>query len=615
MATQPSWFYDRVRFIAIALGMTLGWASTLSAQIPELNTTTEITQFGITWTFAEEVEYGQFVNGDYYVIGPVTVASVSPAPEVDGDQLRNGSMVNPPVGSVSAYDDRLTNWSTDYLTGLVEFPLEMQPGDSLVSSISLDELQPNQILDDVHPDEPETSPLLTMAVLTCIAGPVPLDTFRPGYADLDKDLLRRAGDIRWDLLPRVPDPVDPREDPGVAWDLADVERMFERPWIDHVRGWASRELHASENMPGYGREVGRAVSIAALKLMLEGYTEEELATLMYRFIQVGIDNWAIAKRGGGWPAQGGYGNGRKLPIVFAAVVLQDEEMLNLAENAPDAVYGEDQHTEFGPAWTGAEVRFTGQYPEAYESDPRQINADRGPYEHLRPGNWPGIRPTLGESYRRCCTSISWVGQALAVRMLEAVEIWNHDAFFAYVDRWMTEDDTLHVMEMQQSLGYSPGIRQGSTVFDPFVDAMWDRYRENLTSYAYGYWTVDHQIDSGSLGRLQVEFAPWAYSYRVGTWVFLPEPEQDLRAEFGAWAYPLNAGGATGDETPDSEAGMAYGYPVANGIIDTGVFIGRLNVELAPWVYSLNLERWAYLPGPGDDLSTRHGAWIYFLDTN
>jgi hypothetical protein len=456
--------------VCLLAGVSALRAAPPAPALEELELRDSISQYGITWTFAEPARVGTFVNGDYYVVGAVTIESVDPAPRGSGESFRNGSMLNPPVDGSSAYDGRFTNITAADLAQAAQFPLRMNPGDSLVSSISLDERQLNQVLHGPHPDRPEQSPLRTMAVLTCLADPVPPDTFRPGYADLEKDRLRRAADIRWDLVPRV-------ELTQSAPAMADVERMFERPWIDHVRGWASRDVHASENMPGYGREVGRAVSIGALMLMGDMEPQEK-ATLMHRFIQVGIDNWSVAKRGGGWPAQGGFGNGRKLPIVFAAVMLQDEEMLDIAGNAPRAVFGEDQHTEFGPSWTGAEVRFTGQFPEVYAQDPQRY-ASRGPYEHLPPEQWPGEQPTLSEGYRRCCTAISWVGQALVVRMLGAEHVWNHDAFFAYVDRWMTEDDSEHIERIRAAHGSAPGIRQGSTEFDPFVDEMWARYRDGL----------------------------------------------------------------------------------------------------------------------------------------
>src|ERR1700692_3248314 len=60
----------------------------------------------------------------------------------------------------------------------------------------------------------------------------------------------------------------------------------------------------------------------------------------------------------------------------------------------------------------------------------------GPYEQLQPVNWPLINGNeqLGEAYRRCCTSVSWVGEALTIHLLHAESVWNSPAFFDYVDR-------------------------------------------------------------------------------------------------------------------------------------------------------------------------------------
>jgi hypothetical protein len=120
------------------------------------------------------------------------------------------------------------------------------------------------------------------------------------------------------------------------------------------------------------------------------------------------------------------------------------------------------------------VRFTGQYPEIGDKQP-----DRGPYENLTPDKWPGKDPLMSESYRRCCTGICWVGQALAVHMIHAEKLWDHDAFFAYVDRWMTEDDSKAVAEIEKAQPkFKGGTRQGST-FDRWIDQMWKDYRDNL----------------------------------------------------------------------------------------------------------------------------------------
>lgn len=54
-----------------------------------------ITQYGITWTFSEERPCGQFVNGDYWVLGPVKITDINPKTGDGGIDYSNGSMLNP----------------------------------------------------------------------------------------------------------------------------------------------------------------------------------------------------------------------------------------------------------------------------------------------------------------------------------------------------------------------------------------------------------------------------------------------------------------------------------------------------------------------------------------
>jgi hypothetical protein len=64
--------------------------------------------------------------------------------------------------------------------------------------------------------------------------------------------------------------------------------------------------------------------------------------------------------------------------------------------------------------------------------------------------------------------------------MHAEKVWDHDAFFAYVDRWMTEDDTEFVKAIKAVYGtdYSGGARQRQC-WDKFVEEMWAQYRNNL----------------------------------------------------------------------------------------------------------------------------------------
>jgi hypothetical protein len=426
-----------------------------------MSLTDSISQYGITWRFNKKVKVGNFVTGDYYVVGPVTIISITPAPE----NGRNGSMLNGSTRYQSGYDSRTIRYSSS-LT--IKAPVDLKPGYSLISSISLrdDEMDRPPVM--ARNGTPQTY-LRSAAVLTCVAQPLPPDAFRPSYSDTT-GMIYLASDLRRELLPKL-------ERVDSTPDLAIWERIFDRPWIDHTQGWGNRETHPTDNMPEYSRELSRAVSIVSLMLMLD-FTDEEKETLLLSFIQYGIDLWGAATNGSGWEAAGGYGNGRKWPIIFAGILLQDERMQRPNASVPGIRFGEDEQTMYGKAWTGADVLFAGH--SGFRG-----KGDRGPYEHLPPSEWPGPIKSQSEAYRRVSTSISWVGQALSARIMNAENLWDHDAYFDYVDRWMTEDDTKFMEEIVKQLGenyqHIPLIRnypQKKTI-DIFVDNMWAKYRNNL----------------------------------------------------------------------------------------------------------------------------------------
>ncbi|MBN1673974.1 MAG: hypothetical protein JXR37_23190 [Kiritimatiellae bacterium] len=425
-----------------------------------------VSRHGITWRFADKARVGRFVNGDYYVVGPVTVASVEPAPA----KGRNQSCLNLPVTSVGAspFDSRVAGGRGKVGAKLrAAFPLEMKPGDALISSIST---QPRSIPDFLRPSDKNLSPVGSVSILTCLAEPAPADAFRPSYGDRAQTLYL-ARNLRRELLPGLPrDGLEFRHEQGPI-ELADFAAHFERPWLDicffHFDAPAQYQVQ-------YGREGGRAVGIAALLLCLD-FTPEELEPLLVNVVQYGVDLWGVVRAGSrGWQAHGGHGTGRKLPIVFAGLMLGDPEMAAPTKAFPKLRFGEDMQTMFDNGWTGAKAVYAGHVGKGGVKG----KADWGAYEHLPPAEWPG---RLGENYRRCCTSVAWVGQALAMRLLHAEKPWNHDAFFAYVDRWMTEDDTGHIEQIKKAKGwdYSASWQRQGQAWDPFVNHMWALYRNHL----------------------------------------------------------------------------------------------------------------------------------------
>jgi len=65
--------------------------SPATLKLQELPLKDGVSQYGITWTFEKPAHVGQFINEDWYVVGPVTVLKIDPAPrygnEVSDDEL------------------------------------------------------------------------------------------------------------------------------------------------------------------------------------------------------------------------------------------------------------------------------------------------------------------------------------------------------------------------------------------------------------------------------------------------------------------------------------------------------------------------------------------------
>jgi hypothetical protein len=401
---------------------------------------------GITWTFAQPARVGRFITGDPYVVGRVTVVAIGPAP-ANG---RNGSVKNiRSVADETGFDTR-TDANRFEQDNQANLPISLVPGDSLVSSISVERV--GQIRRWLF-DKDTGSPVRTVSILSSVAKPQPPDAFRPSYAGRGSPIYR-SRNLRRGLLPRL------RPVAGTP-SLAEYQSHFRRPWIDSLFFNFDSPV---EYMPDYSREIARAVGNAALLLTLN-YSARQKEPLLVYLTQYGIDLAGLVRNGHpGWPAHGGHGSGRKLPIVLAGTLLGAPDLIRLAGKAR---FGEDMQTMSGQGWTGANALYAGHYGQRGEGR-------YGPYEHLQPRQWPD---TLGEDYRRCCTSSAWIAEALAARLVRGVQpAWNHAPFFAYADRWMTEDDARHLATIRSQRGkdYS-GFRQ-RRAWDEFATNMWRAYR-------------------------------------------------------------------------------------------------------------------------------------------
>lgn len=329
----------------------------------EVRLETQISQFGITWTFDRAYPIGKFINGDWWVIGPVEIIEVFPKPgALDEDtyeavtnrwgdktlkedpRRRNGSMIVDRHTGKVGYDSRVPNFSGSLAKS---FPFELKPHQSLVSSESFKAPGGRNLAHSIMwaAEKNNENVLKTAAILTCLDKAPPDDAFRPAFCGRQK-IIYRESSIVWDRLkelrPRGPRP---------PW--SQLERYFERPWLDHTAHWSIQSLGPAENNPVYGREFARLTGLAALALNTKAPREKKRKTLI-GLVQYGIDLQGFIAAGGNWHADGGHFSGRKLPLLFAGIMLDDEA---LSHPSREVRFQDDQDTYYGETYFGAPVSF------------------------------------------------------------------------------------------------------------------------------------------------------------------------------------------------------------------------------------------------------------------
>ena len=258
-----------------------------------------VSQYGITWTFSESALSGQFITGDWWVAGSVTVVKITPDPgpqkteenneiklgrwgdtSLENDnRMRNGSMIVNKCGGRHGYDSRSSTYNPELS---ITLPVHLAPNQSLISTISNSQLNVDNFCKNIlWESEKQTQLALnTAAVLTCLPEPPPEDAFRPSYVGDEKKIYREK-DIRWDKLQKLK-PVGKVP----AWE--EFERYFQRPWLDHLTNWTQQQINPNENQPNYGREHSRLVSMAGLMLQLD-VPDARKRELLIGLVQYGID--------------------------------------------------------------------------------------------------------------------------------------------------------------------------------------------------------------------------------------------------------------------------------------------------------------------------------------
>lgn len=405
--------------LAFALFLTSTWEFASAAA--------SVTRFAITWTFSSDRQVGQYVNGDWWVVGPVTITNISPKSVVSGGRTINGSTVNPNSSEFPShgFDSAMSETGIGFNASLnagrpggndvsATNPLVLQNGSSLVSCVS-------------HPVSTNRPTITDVSILTVVASAPAAGSFRPPYCGTDKTQSWNKSGLRYGILQKLtlsgaPTPTD-------------VAAKFERPWFELGTESAGRYFHPANHQPEYGRDMALVIGDALLALHLN-YTDAQKEALYVRLVQWGIDLYGCAKTGGFWADNGGLNAGRKGGLVMAGLALNDPKILayaNAKGTAPRGfIFAEDRQTWYV---TQSDVGRT-----LYTADGRQrdkyIQSDVGIPEwgEKHASNPERDGRNWGILYRNT-NYIAHLGEALGIRLTAGgYEAWNWPPFFDYMDR-------------------------------------------------------------------------------------------------------------------------------------------------------------------------------------
>jgi len=468
----------------------LGSSISLKSMDTDSNFTlrSSINQYGITFEFDKNYPTGQFANGDWWVLGPVTITHISP--EFTG--ASHGFEIDPQIGNSQGFDHRGDGFNSTLVPSL---PITLDPAatginaSSVVKAISrpASEAAQNQRCGQNGSDR---GCLKTVSVLTVLAKAPEVNSetlFRPQYvrATQGDKFLFSTLDLDLSLLPALPVPTGaPSPDYVVA--------RFNQARLDHMATiFHNQYIHPKDYMSSYGTGITREVGKAAIVLGLD-YSIASKRPAAIAYVQHAIDLYGMLLEGQTWEANGGHGSGRKLPILLAGQLLGDAGMLNIGQAYPAST---DTFAEDGQTFFSTENPPFSEAPNTgcYQPLPAEYGPSYARYG-IRHWSYPNQPHMHGEnsicegskSNYWSTNASSWVGEVMAAHIHGLVEAWNHPAFFEHQDRYV---------EMN---GFFGGHG------DSFNNQIWTLYREEFQEPSREACRGDLDGD-GRVGQLDITF--------------------------------------------------------------------------------------------------------------
>jgi len=371
----------------------------------------------IVFTFDKPYQCGQFANGDWWVSVDssqhVTIKSISP----DSKNNMNGVELNPSLKDKQGFDSRISGYNSSLN---IQLPISIKGSSSIVKAVSVS-------------SQSKCRPCLQYAaVLSVVKSPInnSKNILRPAYYGHEKKYYS----ITDDMAKKLPSQYSRKYLVSAKeWSFNRISKRFAGVQLDHLQGWGSDYMHPADNMSNYGADIAVDNSVSLLRMMLDDFdiNNKLHKSAFINYLQMAVDFQAMAKNGVTWPPNGGHGNGRKLPILFAAYILNN---VGFYQTISHSLFSEDHQlyrsTKTGKALFGVKCSPSQYWKEIIYKKNSQRDC-RDPYEFIDGGR------EIGGAYQYCCTAKAWKFTALAVSLLGLKREWKNDAFFEYVERWVT----------------------------------------------------------------------------------------------------------------------------------------------------------------------------------
>lgn len=420
-----------------------------------------VAQFGVTFNFGVGRPVGQYANGDYWVLGPVSIASITPEGTThsgtDGDgvpyagRVVHGTMVNPgnrvfAVGGLLANNTNNSNQGWDTLgegigglnayeagfnvdPGKTGSPLAVTTGSVVKFVSNLDSL-PIQ-------NRPAGNDMVVLSVVDAI----PADNaIRPGIARAAMASPCSTSDFDLTVFQSL---AAPATAPTYAEVLDGIDRAIESTLPDFINNTSSKGIN---NHPEYGRNVGNLIHQALLYLHLDIATDAERTTILSHLMALADDLVARAEENSVTLGGGGGNQWKKPVIAVCAAVLgasAPASWLTYLGSANNYRWAEDSQVFTVGEFDIALPRFT------TDGRPR----DPYTYEMLGSAEWGEAASYLPErsgsnwdAYYRDVVAYSLIGGTLAVELTTGAKtLWDHPEFWLYMD-------TVHLRRNEGSPG-------------------------------------------------------------------------------------------------------------------------------------------------------------------